>query len=540
MRERQLRQPALRIPPSSVILGLTLALGAAAGALAQQGEVSACEAVGRLALPETTIVSASVVGAGSFDPPGRTPLLADLESFCRIEARSEPAINFEVWLPLQDWNGKFQGVGNGGMAGSIRYAALAGALRRGYAAASTDTGHVASGNAFDASWALGRPDLTEDFGHRALHVTTDHGKRVVEAFYGRAPDYSYYFGCSKGGQQGLMEAQRYPGDYDGIIAGDPANDWTRFYSGAHLWYSLATLSDPESFLPEHKILALGTAVNRQCDGLDGIVDGLLDDPRQCDFDPAVLTCKAGDAAGCLTPKQVQAVRKIWAGSRTSGGAVVFPGLVPGGEAAPGGWSNWVSGRERFAGLHWLAAEGFFKYMVFDDPEWDFRSFDYDRDLPVALAKTGAALDAADPDLRPFRDRGGKLIVYHGWSDADISPLASIDYFDSVVETVGGGSGQAEALAATQEFFRLFMVPGMGHCRGGPGPDRFDALAALEAWVEDGVAPARIVASKQRAGEVVRSRILCPYPQVARWSGSGSTDEAAQFECVAPQRGALAP
>jgi feruloyl esterase len=226
------------------------------------------------------------------------------------------------------------------------------------------------------------------------------------------------------------------------------------------------------------------------------------------------------------------VKTIWAGSRTGAGEVVFPGLVPGGESAPGGWVNWVSGGEPFTGLHWLAAEGFFKYMVFGDPQWDFRGFDYDRDLPVALARVGAALDAADPDLRPFRDRGGKLIVYHGWSDADISPLASIDYFERVAETIGGGAEEEAALEATQDFFRLFMVPGMGHCRGGPGADRFDALAALESWVENDEAPQRIVATKLRGAEVVRSRPLCPYPQVARWSGTGSTDEAANFSCGA--------
>jgi len=412
---------------------------------------------------------------------------------------------------------------------------MAAAVERGYAAASTDTGHIASGNAFDASWALGRPDLTEDFGHRSLHLTTVHAKSIVESYYGRPAARSYYVGCSKGGQQGLMEAQRYPEDFDGIVAGDPANDWTRFYAGAHLWYSLATLRDPESYLPPEKAELLGDAVNAACDGLDGIVDGVLEDPRRCDFDPGRLLCEAGhDSETCLTAKQVQAVRDIWDGSRNSAGEQVFPGLVPGGEGGPGGWSRWVTGREPFTSLHWLAAEGFFKYMVFADPDWDFRSWDFERDLPIALARTGPAIDADDPDLRPFRDAGGKLIVYHGWSDADISPLGSINYYEKVLAALQEGSSDAETLAETRDFFRLFMVPGMGHCRGGPGPDRFDALAALEKWVEEGIAPQRIVASHRSEGVVDRTRPLCPYPEIARWDGVGSTDEAASFECVNPE------
>ncbi|MDX1384715.1 MAG: tannase/feruloyl esterase family alpha/beta hydrolase, partial [Thermoanaerobaculia bacterium] len=377
--------------------------------------------------------------------------------------------------------------------------------------------------------------LIEDFGHRSLHLTTQRAKEVVAAFYGAPPRYAYYTGCSKGGQQGLMEAQRYPGDYDGIVAGNPANDWTRFYAGGHLWYAQALLADPESFLPPAKVAHLGAAVDAACDALDGIEDGVIDDPRRCDLDLRSLLCPAGeDGDTCLTEKQAAAVERIWAGASTPAGELVYPGLVPGGEAARGGWTTWVTGPAPFQSLHFLAADGFFKNFVFDDPDWDFRTFDWNRDVDRSLTKVGAALDAADPDLRPLEEKGAKLIVYHGWSDPDISPLASIDYYESVVGALTKNDDRSAALARTREFFRLFLVPGMGHCRGGPGTDRFDALAALERWVEEGEAPARIVAAKQVEGATVRTRPLCPYPEVAAWNGVGDRDDAASFACVAPR------
>jgi feruloyl esterase len=524
---------------TAVAVGLAAAAacgtgGSSSTTAAAAAEPMSCEAIATLALPETTITLAEAVAAGPFTPPGaRRPL--ELPAFCRVAATTSPAVNFEVWLPAEGWNGKFHTAGNGGMAGVISYDAMAGALNRGYATASTDTGHVRPGaGGFDASWALDRPDLIEDFGHRSLHMTAVNGKALTEGYYGSAPDHSYYVGCSKGGQQGMMEAQRYPDDFDGLLVGDPAHAWTQFYAGAHLWYSLATLDDPESYIPPDKVWILGDAVTAACDTLDGVEDGVIDDPRNCLFDPEVLTCLVDqDRDTCLTPKQVQAVTDIWSGPRSAAGALLYPGLVPGGEAAPGGWSSWVTGREPFTGTHWLGADGFMKNMVFDDPEWDFRTWDYDRDLPIALAKTGPALDATDPDLRPLRDRGGKLLLYHGWSDADISPLGTIAYYEQVVRLLGDGRDEVTALAETQDFFRLFMVPGMGHCRGGPGPDRFDGLTALEQWVEEGVAPARIIASKLEGGEVVRTRPLCPYPQVARWNGTGSIEDAANFACVPP-------
>ena len=377
---------------------------------------------------------------------------------------------------------------------------MATALRRGYATAATDTGHVSEG-VFDATWAFGRPDLIEDFGHRGLHLTTVNAKAITAAHYGRPPDYSYYVGCSKGGQQGLMEAQRYPEDYDGLIAGNPAHDWTSFYAGAHLWYSLATLADPDSYIPADKLPLLGDAVNAACDALDGIEDGVLDDPRACDFDPAELDVRGGPGPGDLLHGEAGGGGCAPSGRarRTPPASAYTPDSCPGGEGTPG-WDRWVSGEAPFTSLHWLAAEGFFRNLVFDDLDWDFRTFDYDEDLAFALDKVGAALDAVDPDLRPLRDRGGKLLVYHGWSDADISPLSSIEYYERRGRPSSGTVASDEAaLTDTREFFRLFMAPGMGHCAGGPGPDRFDALTALEQWVEEGRAPERIVASRVRDG-----------------------------------------
>jgi feruloyl esterase len=247
-----------------------------------------------------------------------------------------------------------------------------------------------------------------------------------------------------------------------------------------------------------------------------------------------LACPIGvDNDSCLTPKQVTAVERIWSGVEDSSGELIYPGLVPGGEASRGSWSTWVTGPEPFQSLHWRGGEGFFRWFVFDDPDWDFRDFDFDSDLEYALEKVGSAVDSNDPDLRPFRDNGGKLIVYHGWSDPDISPIASIDYFDRVVDVIAQESGTQSALSDTQEFYRLFMVPGMAHCAGGPGPDRFDALTALENWVERDIAPETMLASKIIDDEVVRTRPLCVHPEMATYNGSGDSNDAANFSCTAP-------
>ena len=493
-----------------------------------------CKEMASAVLPNTTINSASILQAGSFTPPGLNDPL-QLPTICRVIGTTSPSINFEVWLPLNGWNGNFHVSGNGGMAGVIGYGSMAAGLQRGYVVASTDTGHVRpDAGSFDASWALGHPELVTDFGHRALHMTAVNGKALTELFYNQSPKYSYYVGCSKGGQQGLMEAQRYPDDFDGIVAGNPANDWTRFYTGAHLWYSLATLRDTASYIPPSKLPLLADAVNAACDALDGLEDGVIDDPRQCRFEPETLTCPSNqDNNTCLTVAQVQTVKSIWAGATTSSGETIFPGLVPGGENGPGGgWETWVTGPEPFASLHWKAAEGFFKYMVFEDPDWNFRTFDFDNDLDFALAKVGAQLDSADPNLDRFRDRGSKLIVYHGWSDPDISPLGSINYYEDVLAYSGADNNRSQTLSETQEFFRLFMVPGLGHCRGGPGYNHLDPLSALEEWVEADIPPRQILGSRIENGITIRTRPLCPYPEIAKWNGTSDPDDANSFTCVA--------
>jgi feruloyl esterase len=515
---------------TKIAAAVALALGAGAASAAKP---MSCADLAKLALPDTTITLAQALPAGANPNPVGTVALP----ICRVVGVTAPSVNFEVWLPTQGWNGKYQLVGNGGTAGVISYSAMRPAIARGYAVASTDTGHVSSGS-FDSTWALGRPDLVADFGHRGTHVTAVNGKSITRSFYGEKPRYSYYVGCSKGGQQGLMEAQRYPDDFDGLIAGDPANNWTRFYAGSHLWYSISTLKDPESYIPAAKTALLGAATRAACDAIDGIVDGVIDDPRKCKFDPSVLACQPGqDPNTCFTPKQVQAVRNIQTGvhSQALGGALVHPPLVPGAEDGPGGWAAWTTGSAPFTGLHWQAADGFFRYMVFENVAYDPMTFNYESDLLFALAKVGPVLDAVNPDLRPLNRHGAKLIVYHGFSDPDISPLNSINYFESVVDFMRHhGDDEQDARERVNDFYRLFMVPGMQHCSGGPGPNTFDMLTALENWVEKGEAPKSVIASHATNGVVDRTRPLCVYPRVAVYSGTGSTDDAANFKCRMPR------
>jgi feruloyl esterase len=493
--------------------------------------VQDCARLRSLALVDTVIESADTVPGPSFTPPGATAPLTGLPAFCRVVAVTKPAVRFEVWLPRDGWTGRFQGVGNGANAGSISYGALAAALKRGYAAASTDTGHATS-NARDGSWALGHPELVADFGHRALHVTTENAKHLTAAFYGRAAERSYYVGCSTGGRQGLMEAQRYPDDYDGIVAGAPAANWTRFQAGGHLWVVLALNKDPESYVPASKLPLINDAVNAACDARDGVADGVLDDPRTCRFDPGTLTCRQGqDPVSCLTDKQVKAVRDVWSGPHNKAG-LVYPPYMRGAEAE-GGWASYTTGKGPLTGNHWEQAENVFKYMIFENPAWDFRTFDYDRDVAFVDAKLASTMNAFDPDLAGLQRRGAKMILYHGWNDPSISPVNTVNYYESVVARLQGKDSRARAEERAKAFVRLFMVPGMLHCSGGPGPDRFDMLSAMEQWVEHGIAPDTVPASHLKNGVVDRTRPLCAYPKVAVYKGAGSSDDAANFSCQVP-------
>ena len=515
-------------------------LVAKAAGVAQGGDACAAVMGADLGLPHTTITVAGEV-TPPFTPPetfsSRGFTVEDV-SFCRVAGVASPEagsqIRFEVWLPpADDWNGRFQGIGSGGSAGAIRYRQLAAAVAGGYAAVATDNGHTST-SGFDGSWSLGHPVRLVDFGYRAQHEATVAGKAVTRAYYGRDADFAYFVGCSQGGHHALMEAQRYPEDYDGIVAGAPANYWIGLMT-AELWAGLATTRDPEQDLPRAKLPVLGAAVMAACDGLDGLEDGLIDDPRNCDFDPGVLLCDEGDAEGCLTAGQVAAARAIYAGPvRPSTGESLFPGYAPGSEhfEAPdglGGWARYWSGITEPGG----STGEFMKYSVFEDPDYDLKRFDFDADWdrannrPLGNDETlASALNAIDPDLSAFKAHGGKLISYHGWADALITGHYAVQYYEDVLAAMGG-------LEPTTDFYRLFMAPGVAHCRGGPGPDRFDAVAAIERWVERGEAPDRIIASKVVNGEVRRSRPLCVYPQVARYDGSGSIDDAANFSCVNP-------
>jgi tannase/feruloyl esterase len=514
----------------ATVAATAIAIGTAEVPAGQPNHAS-CASLLSVHLPDTTIKSAEEVAGPSFARPAGAAL-DRLPAFCRVVGVTKPAITFDVWLPLTTWNGKFNGVGNGANAGSISYPAMANAIRRGYATASTDTGHATT-NSRDASWAMGHPELLVDFGYRAIHVTAENAKQIVRAFYGQPAKQSYFESCSTGGRQALMEAQRFPDDYDGIIAGAPAANWTRFQTGGHLWAVIALNKDPESYLPAGKLRLLGDAVNTACDRLDGVADGVLDDPRRCRFDPQTLVCKpAQDPESCLTAKQAKAVADIWAGSKTSAGELIYPGYMPGAEAA-GGWAAYMTGTGPVTGNHFDQSDNVLKYMVFQNPKWDFRTFDYDKDVAAAQAKLGKTFDAFDPDLDRLRRRGAKLIAYHGWNDPSISPLNTINYYESVVAKLRGSRSRDDAERETQEFFRLFMVPGMLHCGQGPGPNSFDMLAALEHWVENGTPPERIVASRSTRGVVDRTRPLCVYPKVAVYSGSGSTDDASNFTCRVP-------
>jgi len=381
---------------------------------------------------------------------------------------------------------------------------------RGYATASTDTGHSTPGG----SWALGHPELVTDYAYRGIREMTLKAKAIVTAFYGDAPRLSYFVGCSTGGRQGLMEAQRFPEDYDGIVAGAPANFFTHLMAGT-LWAATATLKDPASFIPPAKYPLINKAVMAACDSRDGVSDGLIENPQRCAFDPKTLQCAGAENETCLTAPQVEAARRLYASAvnpRTK--QEIFPGLAPGGELT---WGAMAGGPQPFS-----IPVDFYKYFLFANPDWEWKTFDFDKDVEAVDQKFGGLLNATNPDLKAFKARGGKLIMYHGWNDQLIQPMNSVNYYNSVAKKMGAKE--------TDEFLRLFMAPGMTHCAGGPGPNTFDAVAALEQWVEHGTKPASIVASHATSGTVDRTRPLCPYPQVATYKGSGSIDAAANFVC----------
>jgi feruloyl esterase len=483
-----------------------------------------CESLAGLKLPNTTITSAQTVAAGEFTPPaggrGAPAPLKDLPAFCRVTATLRPSsdsdIKMEVWLPSQNWNGKLEAVGNGGWNGSISYNALSTspglgtALAKGYAAVASDLGHT-GGN---ANFAIGHPEKVIDFGYRAVHEMTVQAKAITNAFYGNAPKYSYFYGCSAGGREAMKAAQMYPEDYDGIIAGSPGLDWTSRAAQA-VRIDQMVLKDPSAKIPTAKLQLLNTAALNACDALDGAKDNIIENPKACKFDPGVLACKAADDGSCLTASQVELARAVYTSPVNSKTKREITGLYPGSELA---WtdSGW-SAPARSTGLEQ------FRNIVYQDPQWDISKFNWDTDVPKAEEVDKNTINALDPNLKKYFDHGGKLIQYHGWSDAQISPGNSTQYYQRVVDANGGSS-------KVMNNYRLFMVPGMGHCGGGTGAATFDMLTALEKWVEQKQAPDSIPGSHATQGKIDRTRPLCPYPQLATYKGSGDINDAANFSC----------
>jgi len=466
-----------------------------------------CERLASVPLANGTVTAAQTVNAGGM------PQFADLPALCSVAVTLKPSgdsdIKMQLWLPAANWNGKFQEVGNGAFNGSISLPAMAAALRRGYATASTDTGHT--GNSGD--FALGHPEKVIDFGWRAIHETAVASKAIIEAFYASAAKQSYFTGCSAGGRQALKEAQRFPADFDGIVAGAPGLDWTGRAAQAVRVAQATQKTDARLSAADARLLH--SAVLGACDALDGVKDGVVDDPTRCTFDPAVLQCASEKDSSCLSAAQVRTAKMLYEGRVNPKSKREITGLARGSELGwtENGWS--VSAR--------ATGRDQFRFLVFNDPAWDVGAFDFDADIARAEDVDRDTINALDPNLLPFIGRGGKLIQYHGWSDPQISPLNSTQYYTRVAQALGGAS-------KLDSSYRLFMAPGMAHCGGGDGPNTFDMLAALERWVEQRTPPDRIVASHATDGSVDRTRPLCPYPQVAVYTGSGSTNDAPSFVC----------
>jgi feruloyl esterase len=549
------------LPRTGFLLALCAFVPVLAIAVSAQ---QSCEALKDVKLEHAAVVTATLQEAA---PLKQTPAIT-VPRHCEVTAIARPTsdseIHFTLWLPSGElWNGKYMQTGSGGWGGSIQPLSLLGPLARGYAASATDDGHQTAGNIPDASWAIGHPEKLIDFGYRALHQTAVLSKVVVDAYYGKPAAHAYFSGCSDGGREALMEAERYPEDFDGIIAGAPANHWTHHFTG-FAWNEVALNATPESKITAEQLPAIEKAALAACDALDGVKDGVIEDPRQCHFDPSVLLCPVTPSpvkpsAECLTQPQIDALKKIYSGPvnpRT--GQQIYPGYEPGTEAEPGAWSVWIVGFS----VQSLFANSFFSAAVYEDPHWDWHTMDFDRDLRLADEKTASILNSNNPDLRSFRDHGGKLIQYHGWGDAAIAPRDSIAYYEKVKEFLARyPDPRSPNPSDIQSFYRLYMVPGMQHCTGGPGAVSFgndgrgfqnanpgnNILMALDRWVTQGVAPDAIIASgviasgvtgadsKSGSKGVPISRPLCVYPAVARYKGSGDTNAAENFECAPPAK-----
>jgi hypothetical protein len=517
---------ALALAPIAVAQPFANARAAQAGFVGGDLKpAAACEQLNTRGIADVVEIAARTVAA-----EGNTP------QHCRVSGTLSPEVAFEVSLPSA-WNGRLYMIGNGGHAGEAldnagRVAQVRQGLENGFAVAQTNTGHYASKEP-SASFVLSNPQKALDYAYRAVHVTAVTAKEIANRHYARPVSKAYWNSCSNGGRQGLLEAQRYPADFDGIVANAPWVDQTGFTIGA-IWNQQAFA---QTHVSADKLALVADAAMKKCDAVDGLRDGLIDDPRQCSFEVArdVAICANGGASAgaCLTPAEAAAVQKVYDGPQ-AGGKTIFPGFEVGSEAvlprpnggSGSGWIGLIAPAEAGGGAaDFGLAEGTMKYLVFDPPraDWDFRTFDFSRDPPL-LERWGKLANAKETNLRDFRARGGKLMITYGWADSILQPQMGVDYYEKAAAANGRGS---------TDFMRLFMVPGMAHCGGGVGPDQYDAVTAVIDWVEKGVAPDSLVAKKIVNGQVTRSRPLCPYPQVARYRGQGSTDDAANFECKAP-------
>ncbi|HET6971249.1 MAG TPA: tannase/feruloyl esterase family alpha/beta hydrolase [Phenylobacterium sp.] len=541
--------------PTRTLLGLAAAAALLAAAAPGQARAADCASLAHLALPHAQIILATPVTGGAFQddtrlPDGEVHVFRDLPAFCRVRGVSRPTadseIEFEVWLPQAGWTRRLHMVGNGGYSSNLYYAQMAQRLRTGDVAVATNTGHRGK----DLAFGIGHPEKIADFAHRAVHESAVAAKAVTAAYYGQPAAHSYFSGCSTGGYQALMEAQRYPDDFDGIIAGAPGNNRSAL-NMAFLWNYQANHragDDLHPLLDAEDLKLIDRAVVARCDRLDGVADGVVNDPRICRFDVAALQCAKGRSAGCLSAEQVAAARRIYAGPRDAGtGKVIYPGYPFGAEGVMAsadddhpGWTGYWANPDKPTEPQRV---DFFRYWVFDDAKWNWWAFDWGRDVDAVRRKMAATFDATSPNLRRFASRHGKLIMFMGWQDPVGAPPEAINYARAVHAATPGADG----------FLRLYMVPGMAHCAGGPGATNFssatrdstppvsdaahDMAIALQDWVEKGRAPAALIATHY-AGEkadrkVAFQRPLCPYPQVARYRG-GPPAQAASFVCAAPK------
>lgn len=535
-----------------IMLSVTLIMAATLSRVswAQQD----CSKLVALKLSKVKIASADLILAAVDKTPTLlgVPQELNLPAYCKVKAEANPTsdsvIKFELWMPVAtDWNGEFLQLGNGGLAGSINTAMMTMPLSHNFAVAATDDGHTGAGT--DGSWAMGHPEKVIDFGYRAVHETSVHSRKIIAAFYGKAQKYSYFNGCSEGGREAMMEAQRFPEDFSGIIAGSAAGPWMELMA-AFAWNSQALLNDPANYIPEAKRPIIEKAALASCGTQQKVTDPFIKDPLSCKFDPAALLCKTADSNDCLTAAQITALKKIYSGAVNSAGKRITVGYEAGAEAEPGppglSYASYIYGPVAGASLDLIFSSAFYGNFVFEQPKYSSLKFDFDRDEAIADQKVGSILNATNPDLNAFKARGGKLIAYQGWEDGSPAPKLAVNYHDSVVRLLGGERN-------VDSFYRLFMAPGMMHCGLGPGPNAFgdmldsshygdpqkDVFAALRAWVEENKAPEQIIATKYEhdlaSQPVVMTRPLCPYPALAIWSGKGSTEDAANWSCNRPRK-----